>query len=84
MRRRITLLSNSPLRGPQRFDGSSNAIHSGIRTRHEALNRLTPDNLHALHSAPPNVFLFEAVLNSAAQFAGGVILAARHGAKLQP
>ena len=84
MRRRITLLWSSPLKVLKRNNEISIVIPSRIGTRGKALERLVPDNFHALHSAPSNVFLLEAVLNPAAQFARGVILPARDGAKLQP
>ena len=82
MMRLITLLWSFPLTALKRNNEISDAVSSGIGTGGKSLKRLAPDDLHALHSTPPNVFLLEAVLNPAAQFARGVILAPRDRAKL--
>ena len=80
MKRRITLPWSFLLTARKKGNKISMFAASGIGTRGETLKRLASHNLHALHPAPSNLLLIEAVLNPAAQFTRGVILPPRDGA----
>jgi hypothetical protein len=47
------------------------------------LQRFASHDFYALHAAPADVVLLEAILNPSAQFPRSIVLAARHGSKLQ-